>query len=81
MNGLSSKEVLKSRELHGSNKLPEPKLDKWYDFAKEALSEKITMILIGNCSIAVIPWSHGSNGFVRSNYDSRCISNCNMYCC
>lgn len=46
MNGLSSKEVLKSRELHGSNKLPEPRLDKWYDFAKEALSEKITMILI-----------------------------------
>lgn len=51
MNGLSSKEVLKSRELHGSNKLPEPELDKWYDFAKEALSEKITMILI---AIAVL---------------------------
>lgn len=51
MNGLSSKEVIKSRELHGSNKLPEPKLDKWYDFAKEALSEKITMILI---AIAVL---------------------------
>lgn len=51
MNGLSSKEVLKSRKLHGSNKLPEPKLDKWYDFAKEALSEKITMILI---AIAVL---------------------------
>lgn len=51
MSGLSSKEVLKSRELHGSNKLPEPKLDKWYDFAKEALSEKITMILI---AIAVL---------------------------
>lgn len=51
MNGLSGKEVLKSRELHGSNKLPEPKLDKWYDFAKEALSEKITMILI---AIAVL---------------------------
>lgn len=51
MNGLSSKEVLKSRELHGSNKLPEPKLDKWYDFAKEALSEKITVILI---AIAVL---------------------------
>lgn len=44
--GLSDDEVLKSRELHGSNKLPEPKLKKWYDFAKEALSEKITMILI-----------------------------------
>lgn len=51
MNGLSSKEVLKSRELHGSNRLPEPKLDKWYEFAKEALSEKITMILI---AIAVL---------------------------
>ena len=47
MNGLSNKQVLKSRERHGSNKLPEPKLNKWYDFAKEALSEKITMILIG----------------------------------
>mgnify|MGYP000661055292 CR=1 FL=1 len=44
--GLSNDEVLKSRELHGSNKLPEPELKKWYDFAKEALSEKITMILI-----------------------------------
>lgn len=51
MNGLSSKEVLKSRELYGSNKLPEPKLNKWYDFAKEALTEKITMILI---AIAVL---------------------------
>lgn len=51
MNGLSSKEVLKNRELYGSNKLPEPKLNKWYDFAKEALTEKITMILI---AIAVL---------------------------
>ena len=40
MNGLNEKEVLKSREQHGSNKLPEPKLKKWYEFAKEALSEK-----------------------------------------
>jgi calcium-translocating P-type ATPase len=59
MNGLSSKEVLKSRELHGSNKLPEPKLDKWYDFAKEALSEKITMILI---AIAVLQLFLGAMG-------------------
>lgn len=51
MEGLSSKEVLQNRELHGSDKLPEPKLNKWYDFAKEALSEKITMILI---AIAVL---------------------------
>mgnify|MGYP002672220012 FL=1 len=46
MNGLTNEEVQKSRELYGSNKLPEPKMKKWYDFAKEALSEKITMILI-----------------------------------
>ena len=28
MNGLSSSEVLRSREMHGSNKLPEPKMKK-----------------------------------------------------
>lgn len=46
MKGLTNSEVLKSREIHGSNKLPEPKMKKWHDFAKEALSEKITLILI-----------------------------------
>ncbi len=46
MNGLNEKEVLLSREKYGSNKLPEPKLKKWYNFALEALSEKITLILI-----------------------------------
>lgn len=51
MKGLTNSEVLKSREKYGSNKLPEPKMKKWYDFAKEALSEKITLILI---AIAVI---------------------------
>lgn len=51
MNGLTNNEVLKSREKYGSNKLPEPRLKKWHDFAKEALSEKITLILI---AIAVV---------------------------
>lgn len=51
MKGLTSKEVLESREKYGSNKLPEPELKKWYDFAKEALSESITLILI---AIAVL---------------------------
>ena len=46
MNGLNSKEVSQSRALHGSNKLPEPEMKKWYHFAKEALTEPITMILI-----------------------------------
>lgn len=51
MKGLTNEEVVKSRKLHGSNKLPEPKMKKWYEFAKEALTEKITMILI---AIAVL---------------------------
>ena len=51
MKGLTSREVLSNREKYGSNKLPEPPLKKWYEFAKEALSEKITLILI---AIAVV---------------------------
>ena len=62
MNGLSSKEVLDSRKLHGSNKLPELKMKKWYDFAKEALSEKITMILI---AIAVLQLFLGFMGVME----------------
>lgn len=62
MNGLSSSEVLRSREMHGSNKLPEPKMKKWYDFAKEALSEKITMILI---TIAVLQLFLGFMGVME----------------
>lgn len=62
MNGLSSSEVLRSREMHGSNKLPEPKTKKWYDFAKEALSEKITMILI---AIAVLQLFLGFMGVME----------------
>lgn len=46
MNGLSDSQVLEQREKFGSNKLPEPKQKKWYHFVKEALSEKITLILI-----------------------------------
>ena len=45
-NGLKSNEVEVSRTTYGSNKLPEPELKKWYHFAKEALTEPITMILI-----------------------------------
>lgn len=51
MIGLTDEQVQKNREKYGSNKLPEPKMKKWYDFAKEALTEKITMILI---AIAVL---------------------------
>ncbi|MBE6573259.1 MAG: cation-transporting P-type ATPase [Ruminococcaceae bacterium] len=46
MKGLTEKQVIESKEKYGSNKLPEPKMKKWYDFAKEALSETLTRILI-----------------------------------
>ena len=59
MKGLTNEEVVKSRKLHGSNKLPEPKMKKWYEFSKEALSEKITLILI---AIAVLQLFLGAMG-------------------
>lgn len=62
MKGLTNEEVLKSRELYGSNKLPEPKMKKWYEFAKEALTEKITMILI---AIAVLQMILGIMGVME----------------
>lgn len=48
MNGLSSNDVLKSRELHGSNKLPEPPVKKWWEFAKDATigDRTISLLLI-----------------------------------
>lgn len=51
MKGLTNEQVKMSLEKYGSNKLPEPKLKKWYEFAIEALTEKITLILI---TIAVL---------------------------
>lgn len=48
MKGLSSKEVLQSREFHGSNKLPEPPIKRWYDYAKDATigDHTISLLLI-----------------------------------
>jgi len=46
MTGLTDAQVAEQREKFGSNKLPEPKQKKWYHFAAEALSEKITLVLI-----------------------------------
>lgn len=62
MNGLNGKEVLESRQKYGSNKLPEPKLMKWYDFAAKALKEPITMILI---AIAVLQMVLGFLGVME----------------
>lgn len=51
MKGLTSSQVEENRKLYGSNKLPEPEMKKWYDFAKKELSEKLTMILV---TIAIV---------------------------
>lgn len=44
--GLTDEEVKQSREEHGSNKLPDPELTKWWEFALDTLKEPITVILI-----------------------------------
>lgn len=54
MNGLTEKQVLESRDKHGSNKLPEPKMKKWYDFALESLKEPITMVLIAIAVLQIV---------------------------
>ena len=54
MKGLNSKQVLESRQKYGSNKLPEPKLKKWYNFAADALKEPITMILIAIALLQIV---------------------------
>lgn len=47
MKGLTNEQVKMSREKYGSNKLPEPKLKKWYEFAIENIfSDKTLMLLL-----------------------------------
>ena len=62
MKGLTSSQVKENRKLYGSNKLPEPEMKKWYDFAKEALSERITMILV---TIAIVQLALGFMGVME----------------
>lgn len=54
MKGLTSQQVVESRRRYGSNKLPEAKMKSWFDFAKEALSEKITIILIAIALLQIL---------------------------
>lgn len=61
-NGLNSQDVVASRLRYGSNRLPEPKMKKWYEFAKDALSEPIMVILI---AIAVLQLLLGFAGVME----------------
>lgn len=54
MEGLKSSEVEEKRKKYGSNKLPDPEKKTWVDFAKEALTDKIVMILIIIAGIQVL---------------------------
>lgn len=62
MKGLTSSQVKENRKLYGSNKLPEPEMKKWYDFAKKELSERITMILV---TIAIVQLALGFMGVME----------------
>lgn len=46
MKGLTNEQVKMSREKYGSNKLPEPKLKKWYKFAIENIFGDKTLMLL-----------------------------------
>lgn len=46
MKGLTNEQVKMSREKYGSNKLPEPKLRKWYEFAIENIFGDKTLMLL-----------------------------------
>lgn len=46
LNGLNDQQVEESRRKYGSNKLPEPKQKTWFDFLKETLKDKISILLI-----------------------------------
>lgn len=52
--GLNDKQVAKSRMEHGSNKLPEPHLKTWFDFAKESLNDSIIRVLIAITGVYVV---------------------------
>lgn len=60
--GLQKNEVEDMRAKYGSNKLPEPPLKKWYEFALEALTDKINLVLI---AIAVVQLVLAIGGFME----------------
>ena len=66
LNGLSEKEVIASREKYGSNKLPEPKLKKWWNFALEALEDHSLLVLIFIAAMQFVMFLLGTMGLSES---------------
>lgn len=52
--GLRSNEIESMRAKFGSNKLPEPPKRKWFNFAGEALTDKINLVLIAIAFVQII---------------------------
>lgn len=46
LNGLNDQQVEKSRQKYGSNKLPEPKQENWFNYLKDTLKDQISILLI-----------------------------------
>lgn len=65
MKGLTEKQVIENREKYGSNKLPEPKMKKWHEFAKEAMTEKINMLMIMMSIVLIGLAVMGVSGFAE----------------
>lgn len=61
--GLSSQEVLDSREAFGSNKLPEKKLKTAFDFFKETFKDRLNQILIAMMLVFTILAFSGQGSF------------------
>lgn len=61
--GLSSQEVLDSREAFGSNKLPEKKLKTAFDFFKETFKDRLNQILIAMMLVFTVLAFSGQGSF------------------
>lgn len=63
MKGLTSSEVLKSREKYGSNKLPEKKLKTPFQFFMETFEDKLNLLLLGMMIVFTILAVFGQSSF------------------
>ena len=64
MKGLTNEQVKMSREKYGSNKLPEPKLKKWYEFAIENIfGDKTLMLLLALSAYEIFAAVFGLSSF------------------
>lgn len=77
MKGLTNEQVKMSREKYGSNKLPEPKLKKWYEFAIENIfGDKTLMLLLALSAYGIFAAVFGLTSFSEPIMVILVISSC-----